>query len=75
LGAQCNILNWMLAIFTYVGVEVAIGSNFGWIIVPRVWKLQSSDIAIVYFYVLGWFNDCQQEYAAFNLQGSKKQLH
>jgi fucose permease len=45
LGAQCNILNWMLAIFTYVGVEVAIGSNFGWIIVPRVWKLQSSDIA------------------------------
>ena len=32
VGEQCNTLNWflgMLAIFTYVGVEVTIQSNLG----------------------------------------------
>jgi len=65
----------MLAIFTYVGVEVAIGSNLGELLkLPEFGSLQSSDIGP--YVSMYWGSLMIGRWAGaisvFNLQGSKK---
>ena len=67
----------MLAIFTYVGVEVAIGSNLGELLkLPEFGSLQSSDIAP--YVSMYWGSLMIGRWAGaisvFNLQGSKKTI-
>ena len=67
----------MLAIFTYVGVEVAIGSNLGELLkLPEFGNKQSSDIAP--YVSMYWGSLMIGRWAGaisvFNLQGSKKTM-
>jgi MFS transporter, FHS family, L-fucose permease len=65
----------MLAIFTYVGVEVAIGSNLGELLkLPEFGSLQSSDIApyISMYWGSLMIGRWAGAISVFNLQGSKK---
>lgn len=67
----------MLAIFTYVGVEVAIGSNLGELLkLPEFGKMQSSDIAP--YVSMYWGSLMIGRWAGaisvFNLKGSNKIL-
>jgi FHS family L-fucose permease-like MFS transporter len=67
----------MLAIFTYVGVEVAVGSNLGELLsLPEFGGLQSSEIAP--FISMYWgglmIGRWAGAIAVFNLQGFKKTL-
>ncbi|WP_333810120.1 MFS transporter [Flavobacterium sp.] len=67
----------MLAIFTYVGVEVAIGSNLGELLkLEEFGSLQSSDIAP--YVSMYWGSLMIGRWAgaisAFNLQGTKKTI-
>ncbi len=67
----------MLAIFTYVGVEVAIGSNLGELLkLPEFGSLQSSDIGP--YVSMYWGSLMIGRWAGaisvFNLQGSKKTI-
>jgi MFS transporter, FHS family, L-fucose permease len=67
----------MLAIFTYVGVEVAIGSNLGELLkLKEFGSLQSSDIApyISMYWGSLMIGRWAGAISVFNLQGSKKTL-
>ena len=67
----------MLAIFTYVGVEVAIGSNLGELLkLPEFGSLQSSDIApyISMYWGSLMIGRWAGAISVFNLQGSKKTM-
>jgi MFS transporter, FHS family, L-fucose permease len=67
----------MLAIFTYVGVEVAIGSNLGELLkLKEFGSLQSSDIApyISMYWGSLMIGRWAGAVSAFNLQGFKKTL-
>ncbi len=65
----------MLAIFVYVGVEVAIGSNLSELLKQKAFGgFQSSEAAPLYFHVLGKFNDWQMGRCiiCFNFQSQTK---
>ncbi|GAA4048864.1 MFS transporter [Flavobacterium chungnamense] len=67
----------MLAIFTYVGVEVAIGSNLGELLkLKEFGSLQSSDIApyISMYWGSLMIGRWAGAISVFNLQGSKKTI-
>ena len=67
----------MLAIFTYVGVEVAIGSNLGSLLnLKEFGSLQSSDIApyISMYWGSLMIGRWAGAISVFNLQGSKKTI-
>ena len=67
----------MLAIFTYVGVEVAIGSNLGELLkLPEFGSLASSDIApyISMYWGSLMIGRWAGAISVFNLQGSKKTI-
>ncbi|WP_445719155.1 MFS transporter [Flavobacterium sp.] len=67
----------MLAIFTYVGVEVAIGSNLGELLkLEEFGSLQSSDIApyISMYWGSLMIGRWAGAISVFNLQGSKKTI-
>ncbi|WP_310555399.1 MFS transporter [Flavobacterium sp.] len=67
----------MLAIFTYVGVEVAIGSNLGELLkLPEFGNMQSSDIApyISMYWGSLMIGRWAGAISVFNLQGSKKTI-
>ncbi|WP_298392601.1 MFS transporter [Flavobacterium sp.] len=67
----------MLAIFTYVGVEVAIGSNLGELLkLKEFGSLQSSDIApyISMYWGSLMIGRWAGAISVFNLQGSKKTM-
>lgn len=88
LSAKKNVNGWgamqypqlvlgMLAIFIYVGVEVAIGSNLGELLkLQEFGSMQSSDIAP--YISMYWGGLMIGRWAGaisvFNLQGAKKQL-
>ena len=68
----------MLAIFVYVGVEVAIGSNLGELLkLKEFGSLQSSDIApyISMYWGSLMIGRWAGAISVFNLKGAKKQLH